>query len=222
MNNSVDKLNEQIKGIFQNVGLESISDAMNVLGIEGIIKGFTPTIPGEMVFGPIYTVKFEKCDIPEKCIAGDYIDDVPAGSIVVIDNDNWDYCTVWGNILASVAQKRKIAGTVINGAARDFEVMKKIGYPLYSKHIGCRTGKGNVILKSVQTALTIDGIDVMPNDYIVAQNGIALIIPKEKLENVVEKAIEINEMENKILHAVLYEEMSLREARKKYRYNEVK
>ena len=208
--------------ILKNIGLEAVSDAMNVLGIDGILSGFIPTISGELLFGPAYTVKFEKNNNREKCIAADYIDEVPAGSIIVIDNDNSDYCTVWGNILAAVAKKREISGTIINGAARDVETIKKIGYPLLAKHIGCRTGKGNVALKSVQIELILDGITVNPGDYIVAQNGIALVIPKNKLDMVVRKSIEIDEMEKKILKAVLNDGMSLRDARMKYRYNEIK
>ena len=50
---------------------------------------------------------------------GDYLDDVPAGDIVTIDNAGRPGATVWGDILTFVADKRGIGGTVIDGVCRD-------------------------------------------------------------------------------------------------------
>ena len=50
---------------------------------------------------------------------GDYIDDVPPGSVIVLDNGGRDNATVWGDILTEIAQRRGIAGTVIDGMCRD-------------------------------------------------------------------------------------------------------
>lgn len=213
---------EQISNIVKEVGVEAISDAMTVFGIEGIIQGFIPTIEGKVICGSAYTVSYEKSDEKEKCIAGDFIDNVIPGSVIVIDNDNWDYCSVWGNILSRVAQRRKIAGTVINGAARDVETMKKMGYPLYSKSVTCRTGKGRVFLKAVQCPLVIDGVTVNPGDFVIAQNNIALIIPKANIIGIINKAVEIVKMENSIIQAVFEDGITLKEARRKYKYNSIK
>ena len=41
---------------------------------------------------------------------GDYIDDVEAGSVVVLDNGGREHATVWGDILTWVAHRRGVAG----------------------------------------------------------------------------------------------------------------
>jgi regulator of RNase E activity RraA len=50
---------------------------------------------------------------------GDYIDDVPPGSVIVLDNGGRDNATVWGDILTEVAHNKGIAGTLIDGVNRD-------------------------------------------------------------------------------------------------------
>lgn len=47
-------------------------------------------------------------------------------------------CTVWGDMLTSVAHERGIAGTVVSGVCRDVS----IGYPIFSVGWFMRTGKG--------------------------------------------------------------------------------
>ena len=50
--------------------------------------------------GRAYTVKYLPV-AQDKGTVGDYIDDVPAGSVVVLDNAGRLDCTVWGDILTS-------------------------------------------------------------------------------------------------------------------------
>ena len=60
-------------------------------------------------------------------------ENVKSENIIIIDNNDISECTVWGNILTTTAMKKKIQGTVINGASRDFSFNSKTKYPLFSK-----------------------------------------------------------------------------------------
>ena len=75
---------------------------------------------------------------------GDYIDDVAPGSVIVLDNNGRDDCTVWGDILTEIAHRRGIAGTVINGINRDTHLCLSLGYPVFSIDNWMRTGKDRV------------------------------------------------------------------------------
>ena len=61
-----------------------------------------------------YTVRMLLRRLSGKSV-GDYIDDVPAGDVVVIDNQGRLDATVWGDILTTVAHRNGVAGTVIDG-----------------------------------------------------------------------------------------------------------
>lgn len=200
---------------------ESLSDAMDYLKIKGCVRGFLPISSRKHIVGKAFTVKFSKNSNPEACTAGDYIDEVMPGHIIVIDNDGIDYCTVWGNILTQMAIIKNITGTVINGACRDQRAIKKLKYPLFSKFINCKTGKGIVKLESIKENITIDGVKIAHGDYIKVIDGILIVIPKEKVDDVLEIADKVNKMEQKILIAI-GNGISLKDARHKFNYNKYK
>ena len=130
----IDKINEQIKQLSKNKFDDEKSFDNEKLNV-------------------IKDIKTD--DVTEKTIKLNRIDEVEENSIIVIDNHNIDYCTVWGNILSRMAQIKNINGTIINGAMRDFKKSKEMNYPVYAKHINCKTGKGVVKLKSVISIFNI-------------------------------------------------------------------
>ena len=73
----------------------------------------------------------------------------------------------------------------------------------------------------MQKEITIQGIKIRPNDYICVENGIALIIPNEMIESVINVAKEIEYCEKMIIREVK-KGKSLKEAREKYNYNKFK
>ncbi len=205
----------------QKYSIETLSDAMDTLKIKGVIKDFKTIGKVNKAVGKAFTVKFCKDIDSQKCIAANYIDNVKSENIIIIDNDDISECTVWGNILTQTAIKKKIQGTIINGASRDFSFNRKTKYPLFSRSINCKTGKGIVRLEYVQKEITIQGIKIRPNDYICVENGIALIIPNEMIESVINVAKEIEYCEKMIIREVK-KGKSLKEAREKYNYNKFK
>ena len=96
----------------------AISDALDKLGLPGSLHGIGPLRPGQRACGPAFTVRYEPVDDQHGTV-GDFLDDVPAGGVVVIDNDGRTDCTVWGGIMTQVAALTGVAGTVINGVCRD-------------------------------------------------------------------------------------------------------
>jgi len=76
-------------------------------------------------------VSYQAASVPPGT-AGDYLDDVHAGD-VVLDNQGRLDCTVWGGILTRLAARKGIAGTVVNGVARDTAVADDLGYPLFAR-----------------------------------------------------------------------------------------
>ena len=96
----------------------TLSDAMDRLGLAGQAFGIVPLDRGFRLAGPAFTAR----TIPVAAVSGtvgDYIDDVPPGSIVVLDNGGRLDATVWGDILTIMAHRRELGGTVINGVCRD-------------------------------------------------------------------------------------------------------
>jgi len=86
----------------------ALSDALDRLGIEGQAVGLLPLDRSFRTAGRAFTVRMLPRGLSGKSV-GDYIDDVAAGEVVVIDNGGRLDATVWGDILTTVAHRDEIA-----------------------------------------------------------------------------------------------------------------
>ncbi|HEY1004056.1 MAG TPA: RraA family protein, partial [Streptosporangiaceae bacterium] len=122
----------------------AISDALDRAGIEGAVHGLVPLSDDFRAAGPAFTVRYAPLDGTAGGTVGDFLDDVPPGAVIVIDNDGRTDVTVWGGIMTEVAAVRGIAGTAINGVCRDVPACLAQNYPLFSRGRFTRTGKDRV------------------------------------------------------------------------------
>ena len=201
------------------LGTSALSDAMDRLGIPGQALGIKPVDRSFMLCGPAFTVHNIPCDIKGGSV-GDYIDDVPPGHVVVIDNAGRLDCTVWGDILTVMGSLRKVGGTVINGVCRDSARALEVSYPIFSRGTYMRTGKDRVMADAYNTKVSLGEVTVVPGDILAGDADGVLVIPQERLEEVVAAAREIEDAEDAI-RASIRKGMSLLEARTQYNYHQL-
>jgi regulator of RNase E activity RraA len=189
------------------------------LGIVGQCPGIVPLDQSFKVAGRAFTVKMGPVSIRGGTV-GDYIDDVPAGQVVVLDNGGRLDATVWGDILTTVAHQRGIAGTVIHGVCRDVSRSLELNYPIFSRGNYMRTGKDRVQVDGYDLPVSLGQVRVEPGDLLCGDADGLVAIPKDREKEVFTSAREIHEAEERIRKAVI-EGMRLDEARKKFRYFEL-
>lgn len=200
----------------QEPGLGAWSDALDRLGIPGHIMGVSPLSAQFSLRGPAFTLKYETVSRGGGSV-GDYIDDVPPGAVVVIDNDGRLEATVWGDILTAVAHQRGVGGTVIDGVCRDISTSLGLGYPIYSRGSYMRTGKDRVQLEAMDVPVTIGGVRIEPGDLLIGGPEGVLAVPAKEVDDVRAAAEEIEEAEDRIREEVRGG-ASLREARERHGY----
>lgn len=196
----------------------TLSDAMDRLGIEGVCRGIKPRDHKFRLVGRAFTVRYVPVDVLAPGNVGDFIDDLPAGTVVVLDNRGREDCTVWGDIMTQLASHKGLAGTVIDGACRDVDLCLKLGYPIYSRSYSMKTGKDRVQVDATGITVEIGGALVRQGDILVGDADGVVVIPSERAGQVLDLADEIATAENAIRQAIT-QGMSLRDARAKYRYH---
>jgi regulator of RNase E activity RraA len=149
---------------------------------------------------------------------GDYIDDVPVGGVVVLDNGGRENATVWGDILTWVSNRRGIAGTVIDGACRDTHLSRELGYPIYSRSYSMRTGKDRVQVEAMGGTVNIGDARVQQGDILRGDADGVVAIPREHEEAVLAAAEQIDAAEQQI-RALVNDGHTLTEARAKLGYH---
>ena len=195
----------------------SLSDALDRLGIAGQCLGIKPLDHRFRLIGRAFTILYGPAATPPGTV-GDYIDDLEADTVVVLDNGGREDATVWGDILTTVAHNRGIAGTVIDGACRDTHLSLSLGYPIFSRSYSMRTGKDRVQVEATQCTVNIGNARVNPGDILRGDSDGVLVIPKQHEHEVLRIAEEIDSVEGQILKAVR-EGSKLVEARKKFGYH---
>src|SRR5205807_6388637 len=198
----------------------TISDALDRLGIVGQCLGLAPLDPKFRLVGRAFTLRYRPTGLMNKGTVGDYIDDVPPGDVVVMDNAGSVDCTVWGDILTSVANKRRLAGTVIHGACRDVARSVDLGYPIFSRGKFMRTGKDRVQLEGVNVPISLGDVQVRQGDIVFGSDDGVLAVPKEYETDVLSMAQSISEAEERILSAAIQGER-LDELRRTFKYHEL-
>ena len=197
----------------------TISDALDRFSIAGQCYRIKPRSSSFRLAGRAFTLLYGPASTPPGTV-GDYIDDVPEGSVLVLDNGGRDNCTVWGDILTEIAHRRGIAGTVIDGICRDVALALELNYPLYSRDHWMRTGKDRVQVEATNVPVNIGDARVSPGDLLVGDTDGVVVIPREHEDKVLAAAEEIHATENRIREAVRGG-MRLDEARKQFRYHQL-
>lgn len=195
----------------------TISDALDRLGIAGQCHRIAPRDPSFRMAGRAWTLQYVPAGRPPGTV-GDYIDDVPPGSVVVLDNGGRTDCTVWGDILTEIAHRRGLAGTVIDGVCRDVALCRSLGYPVFSRGHWMRTGKDRVQVGATGVPVNLGDARVAPGDLLRGDADGVVCIPREHEARVLEVAEEIERAENAIREAVRGG-LRLDEARSRFRYH---
>lgn len=198
----------------------AVSDALDMLGLDGQLSGIHSMVPGARCAGPVFTVTFAPVSHAGEGTAADYLEDVPPGSVVVLDNAGRTDCTVWGDLLTAFACLRGVAGTLVWGVARDTADCARLGYPLFAAGRWMRTGKGRVRLAAVGAEVDLGGVRIAVGDTVVADDDGAVRVPAAHWPRVRELAEQVEQSEAAIKQA-LASGTSLAEARKANRYHQL-
>jgi 4-hydroxy-4-methyl-2-oxoglutarate aldolase len=197
----------------------TLSDALDKLGINGQCYRIKARSTDFRLAGRAWTLKYGPAANPPGTV-GDYIDDVPPGAVVVLDNGGREDATVWGDILTEIAHRRGLAGTVINGICRDVALCLKLGYPIFSRDHWMRTGKDRVQVEATNIPVNIGDARVQPGDILRGDADGVIAIPREHEEAVLDAAEAIHHAEEAIREACR-DGMRLDEARKQFKYHQL-
>lgn len=179
----------------------TLSDALDRLGLVGQCLGVLPLDPSMRVFGPAFTVAMLPAG-SEPGTVGDFVDEVPPGSVIVIDARGRADATVWGDLLTVAALKKRIAGTVIDGVCRDSERLRRLSYPLFTRGHTMRTGKSRLDLAATQVPVAIAGVRVEPGDLICGDADGVVVLPSSRKGEIKRVAAEISAAEDRIRFAI--------------------
>jgi regulator of RNase E activity RraA len=182
----------------------ALSDAMDHLNMKGAVIGIRPVWACPRIAGRVVTVKIAPAGLtrPEHHLATPAVESSEPGDIIVIDNAGRTDVSCWGDILSNAAQVKGIRGVIIDGASRDVDGSRDIGFPVYARNGVPVTARGRIIQESYNVMIQCGGVQVRPGDLVIADGSGVVFIPQEKADEVLETAERITAREAEMVDAV--------------------
>lgn len=121
---------------------------------------------------------------------------------VYIANGGTMRCAYWGELLTATARTRKAVGAVVNGWHRDTPQVLEQNWPVFSR--GCYAQDSSVRTQVVnyRCPIEIGEVWVNPGDLVFGDVDGVIIVPKEHIEYVIEKALEKSRGEKVVRQAI--------------------
>jgi regulator of RNase E activity RraA len=123
------------------------------------------------------------------------IDNAKAGEVGVIVMEGTLDIAAMGNLMATAAKVRGMAGVVLDGAIRDVWDIRRMGLTVYARSISPRTAVGHYATVARNVPVNCGGVTVRPGDLIVADEDGVVVVPQEQAEAVLKQAQQIDERE---------------------------
>lgn len=206
----IERLPEAVLAGYRALGdlTGTTSDAMDYCGVSGAVPGSTlrPTDPAARVVAQAVTVLNRKLDktVPEAVERNvSHLAEIEAhnlaapGDILVIQGVA--NISSMGGISASIGKRQGEAGAVVDGAVRDIDHSRKIGYPVWSSSVSPATGKWRIETVGINVPVVMAGVTVHPGDLVIADEVGVCFVPRARAAEVLATAQRLEQAEEERL-----------------------
>ena len=188
-----------VKG-FEGIDSGMFADALDILGHDGAMVGLQPLSHGQKFQGRALTVRM-LVGTPgtfgaDEIALGQILARASAGDVITIDVGG-EYITVWGELAAMAAQNLGVSGLIVDGAVRDADIMRALGFPVLARHICPTAGKTRLRLGSVnEEPVKVGGVSVRPGDFVFADETGAVVVPQAMYDDALNELDKIKAKED--------------------------
>src|SRR5687767_12282568 len=183
----------------------AVSDALDKLGLVGVVTGLQRLSSTRRISGRILTVKMEKDDgrpAASRHLATTAIEAAQPGEVIVMEQRTGLDAACWGGNLSFGAQMRQVAGVIVDGPARDIDEAREYDFPVFARTATSRTARGRIVETGTNVPITIGDVTVRPGDFVVADGSAVAFIAAREIDRVLEAAEAIASRERAMVAAL--------------------
>ena len=187
---------------FKSTYAASVSDAVEIVtGKTGTMRYDMKLMAGTNLVGRAVTSLARRAT-PEQATptlsarhSVEIIDDAKPGDVGVIVMEGTLDIAAMGNLMATAAVERGMAGMVLDGAIRDLWDVRRMGLTVYARSKSPRTAVGQYATVAKNVPVECAGVTVRPGDIIVADEDGVVVVPQEHAARVLKEAQAIDDRE---------------------------
>jgi len=148
-----------------------------------------PLVHETRFVGPALTVRLEPGNQVD-CL--DALAVAQPGDVIVVDAAGETETSVWGGLMAGLCKMKGVVGAVVDGAIRDTDEIRDLGFFIFSKAIVPRSThspfSGRLEPIEINVPIQCGGVLVKPGDLILGDEIGVVVIPLERAAETLEKA----------------------------------
>lgn len=164
----------------------------------GVMASAIKPVSGKRFVGIALTVKLYPGDLVD-CL--DALAVAQAGDAIVVDACGETETSIWGGLMAGLCQQKGVAGAVVDGAVRDIDEIRDLGFPLWARAVVPRSTHSPYSQRlepiEINVPITCAGVLVNPGDIVLADEIGVVVVPQEEGADVLRRAQELAENEEK-------------------------
>jgi len=141
-----------------------VATAYEAAGRSGLLDiPLLQLIPGSKVAGPARTVR---CGQGDNLMVHAVMDQVQPGEILVLTMPEPEPVALIGELLATQARVRQVAGILVDASVRDTEELQELGLPIWTRWIRVR-GATKTHVGIINETVTVGGTSIAPGDLVL-------------------------------------------------------
>jgi 4-hydroxy-4-methyl-2-oxoglutarate aldolase len=174
---------------FAELGVATVHEAAGRIGI--VDFPLTQLVPGSRVAGP---ARIALCARGDNTMVHAVIAHADPGDVLVLTSSEPAPIALVGELLATQAQARGVAGILVDGAVRDVDELVEIGLPIWARFVRAQgAAKGEV--GKLDVPVVVGGAEIEPGDLVVLDCDGAMALPSARVDEVLPLALERAERE---------------------------
>jgi regulator of RNase E activity RraA len=126
------------------------------------------------------------------------LDAMQEDDFVVWDSSRDDQATLWGGVMSATAVGKKLKAACIDGGIRDTHQILDSGLPLFYEYRISNGSLGRCLITHYQIPVKIGEVTIKPKDVVMGDIDGVLVIPRDIAYDVLIRAEEIRENEEKL------------------------
>ncbi|PTM39860.1 4-carboxy-4-hydroxy-2-oxoadipate aldolase/oxaloacetate decarboxylase [Bosea sp. 124] len=160
---------------YASVASATAHEAMERRGaLDSAIK---PVRRGMRVLGPAFTCV---CPPGDNLTLHAALKMAKAGDVIVCASAGFTEQGLFGDVMASCAKGKQIAGLVVDGGVRDGATIAEIGFPVFARALSIK-GSVKETLGALNKPIVAGGMLVEPGDLVIGDDDGVVIVPQAEI-----------------------------------------
>lgn len=156
----------------------------------GVMRSYMRPLTNNTRFvGPALTVQLEPGNQVD-CL--DALSVAKEGDVIVVDAAGETETSIWGGLMSGLCMMKGVVGAVVDGAIRDTDETRDLGFQIFSKAIVPRSThspySGRMEPIEINVQIQCAGVLVNPGDLVLGDEIGVVVIPLDKAAEILEKA----------------------------------